>query len=280
MGPRQERSRFHITVWPGAVVPVPHVRRWPAEPIADGAYLRYAWDPGEEYVELPDELYLRELFGLDDRDADALAAWSGTWGMLTGFGDRAYERLTRGVRLVAAPLEDETREAQAYAAEHELPAVHVVATEVVAAHVRTLRALARHWRAHVEHPRGRKALLAAWSGHVVDVGTAWDLFEKYLNAALAPFQVRVQARAGRPAGVQDVNGYSAMALQLANHVAEAATYRRCANETCGQLFVRQRDGAIYEDQRHSTGVMYCEPRCARAQAQREYRRRKRQESER
>ncbi|MGX1762922.1 hypothetical protein ACWIG5_39560, partial [Streptomyces lydicus] len=62
-------------------------------------------------------------------------------------------------------------------------------------------------------------------------------------------------------------------LQLYNHLAEDATIRTCANETCGRDFVRQRGRAEY-GQNRTSGIKYCTRECARAQAQREHRRRK------
>ena len=84
-----------------------------------------------------------------------------------------------------------------------------------------------------------------------------------------------------PVGVPLANVYQASCLQLANHIAEQAVYRRCASETCGRLFVRQRGGSkiaslrgAEHGQYHSSGVMYCTPQCARAQAARAARRRR------
>ncbi|MFF7366018.1 hypothetical protein [Streptomyces sp. NPDC008125] len=62
-------------------------------------------------------------------------------------------------------------------------------------------------------------------------------------------------------------------LQLYNHLAEDATIRECASETCRRAFVRQRGRAEY-GQNRTTGIKYCTRECARAQAQRELRRRR------
>jgi len=48
--------------------------------------------------------------------------------------------------------------------------------------------------------------------------------------------------------------------------------RECANETCSNTFVVQ--GGVPRKNAHAKGVMYCTAECARAQAQRAYRRRK------
>ena len=68
--------------------------------------------------------------------------------------------------------------------------------------------------------------------------------------------------------------YELCCLQLYNHMVEGATYRTCANESCGGLFVRQ-SGRAEHGQHRTKGVKYCTSECARAQAQREYRRRQR-----
>jgi hypothetical protein len=66
--------------------------------------------------------------------------------------------------------------------------------------------------------------------------------------------------------------YEICCLELFNHIVEQATYRYCANETCERLFVRQWGRAVH-GQHRTRGVKYCSSQCARAQAQRQYRRR-------
>jgi hypothetical protein len=66
--------------------------------------------------------------------------------------------------------------------------------------------------------------------------------------------------------------YEICCLELFNHVVEGARYMRCANERCSRLFVRQRGRAVH-GQHRTRGVKYCSGSCARAQAQRQYRRR-------
>lgn len=68
--------------------------------------------------------------------------------------------------------------------------------------------------------------------------------------------------------------WSVCCLELFNHVAESAIIKDCANDTCSRLFVRQ-TGRSAHGQRRRSGVRFCTDTCARAQAQREYVRRRR-----
>jgi hypothetical protein len=68
--------------------------------------------------------------------------------------------------------------------------------------------------------------------------------------------------------------YHICCLELYNHIVENATYHARQNETCGRTFVRQQGRAVH-GQNRLRGVKYCSAHCARAQAQRQLRRRKR-----
>jgi hypothetical protein len=68
--------------------------------------------------------------------------------------------------------------------------------------------------------------------------------------------------------------YAICALELFNHIIENAEYHTCGNDRCNRTFVHQQ-GRAEKGQRRSRGVIYCSPSCARATAQREYRRRRR-----
>jgi hypothetical protein len=67
--------------------------------------------------------------------------------------------------------------------------------------------------------------------------------------------------------------HAVLALELFNHIVENAEYHICANERCRRTFVHQ-EGRSKKQQRRSRGVLYCTAQCARATAQREYRRKR------
>lgn len=100
-----------------------------------------------------------------------------------------------------------------------------------------------------------------------------------LDDGLGPFTPRLLLHRpddkGTSAPVQlgDGTAWSACCADLFNHIVEGATYKTCCNETCRRLFVRQ-EGRSAHGQHRTTGVKYCSAACARAQAQRVYRRRK------
>ncbi len=100
-----------------------------------------------------------------------------------------------------------------------------------------------------------------------------------LNAGVRRFQprLRVTREDGMDyatASVPWCGAYHAMALQLFEHVAGYADIKECANESCRRLFVEQVDRAS-EGHHKTDRVIYCRKACARIQATREYRRRKR-----
>ena len=96
-----------------------------------------------------------------------------------------------------------------------------------------------------------------------------------LNAGLQPFHMHVDVCDPRYADTTgsswQAGTYSLLCLQFANDVAELAHFGRCANESCGRLFVRQRGRALKGQ--HRSDALYCDKHCAKAQAQRKYRRR-------
>jgi hypothetical protein len=108
-----------------------------------------------------------------------------------------------------------------------------------------------------------------------DVAAA-EFLNLTLSFALRSFSPVVWLAHARPetadalreaASVRDVALFPLCCLQLHNHIVAGVAYRRCANETCGRLF------AAGEGRRQA---LYCSAACRHAQAQREFRRRRRE----
>jgi hypothetical protein len=107
-----------------------------------------------------------------------------------------------------------------------------------------------------------------------------EFFERTMRDALEGFSPRMwlvnpdkeHARYGAVSAPQpvDVTLFEALALELFSHVAEHASYKRCANPMCSKTFVRQDGGAAHRQSR-MTGVLYCSRTCANSVAQRRHR---------
>jgi hypothetical protein len=98
-----------------------------------------------------------------------------------------------------------------------------------------------------------------------------------IRSGVNPRQTGREARSGVEPQREpvDVPLYTVCALELFDHMVMRAEYHICANERCGKRFVHQQ-GRAKKGQHRSRSVKYCSPSCARAAAQREYRRRRQQ----
>src|SRR5450830_298186 len=154
-------------------------------------------------------------------------------------------------------------------------------------HVEFLRNAVRVWQA-LSDGSSLEDVADAWEGELglpQLLASGWEVeraalvyLRETLTAGLAEFRVRVELRDDelRTRDEPEVTTYEALALQLFNDVATGRIYRRCANEKCGKLFLpvpmreKYRTGEFH-------GEKYCSEKCSRAQASREYRRRKKAE---
>jgi len=266
-------------------------------------------------VELPDEAYLRELGDLDLGNVEAILAFVNAWGWVgdPGFhiededvddalwseesfpGPRpeacfsALEAVAADVRVGLGVAEDLV-EAGYF---RRRPGMGLRHLDEFVLYASLLRDFTRTWQA-VSESLSWERVLGDWetpSDWVRVFGATTQQDEKtercvefmcaVLNQALAAFSVHLTTHTVAPDGRQepdwDASTWQALSLQLVNDVVDRVPYKVCANEACGRFFVRQR-GTSKFGQGRTSGVMYCSNSCARAQAQREYRRRKKKEA--
>lgn len=270
-------ERLRITVWPGVPVPVPQTIVFPVCH-AEGDFIHY--DPDTwKFRTVPEELYLREVASLDLDDVEAIAAFTSEYGLLLDFDwsdlfsdefalhasdDYSYLRRIHGdvIAEMARHAVDRPEERDFFHAdEFRLRAWR-------------LHDLTRVWD-HLTGHRTLEEVQAAWKSKWMpapeSAEAAADRLARGLTFGLKPFQMRVEVDGSAASPSANPTLYSALCLQLANHVAERADYHRCANERCDNLFVRQRGRAVYGHNRTS-GVDFCSASCAKAQTTRAYRR--------
>jgi hypothetical protein len=266
-------------------VPVENVR------LVDGVWLDYS--PPSREVELPEELYLRQARDVDLDDPEAIADFVAKYGRLGGpetrgrdmtwaflpdieWGPPGSHRWKAPTDLSLLVLQRASALDRAFSWD-DRPFSHIAE---VSMYLGLLRECVGIWEEQTRSPlqfnsegpncwdhqtlEGIREFAEA-AGNLTFLGEA-------LSSGLKPFHPVLLSVGGRPMSAVAHNAYSAMCLQLFNHIAENATYSTCASETCGRLFVRQLGRAKY-DQHRTAGVRFCSKECARAQAQRQYRRR-------
>lgn len=280
--------RFRPTLWPGTVVPTPPIRPFSRVEV-DGDWILWPVGSslGQDPVQLPDDFYLREMMEVPRDDLDAVAHLFRTHGKLF---DLAHDDLD---------LQDDTPAAQLLEALPDPPgsggpsdpfgvhrdAINLYLDKAQNA-VKTLLATRRPGGLEeLVEPDVTEAGMAALITYGAepfasleeyrDALVAWRIMDLKadMQAALGSFSIGLGELADRGPTI-----YSVSFLQMYNHLAEHAEFRRCGNETCGRSFVRQRGRAEY-GQNRTTGVKYCSRACARAQAQRSLRRRRAGRSE-
>ncbi len=308
-----DNTRLRITPWPGVPLALPDLqhRTYPVHGWAFGSR-GGIWAPGNTFSSRSHigifgsypalgESYL-ELAALDLADDSAIRAFIERWGPLgvrwrqdpvsgEQIEDNEYKNLmgTPSLFEIADGLGDRYRELRGsveVAAEEAGPDIVVIEETMTEFRLGAslIRDVLRAWRwqrADVA-PSEPWEFLPKFYGGPASPDNAAERADDWTHGLLSAFYpqfVRIdiahdgETRGGDPY-FSNVPLISLMALELYNHACEDAAYKTCQNETCGRLFVRQ-EGRALHGQHRRTGVKYCTSECARAQAQRSYRRRKR-----
>jgi hypothetical protein len=291
-------ARFRITVWPGVSVPLPRYQRARCRLTEARDALLFTYDKAE-LVEPRGETYL-ELYNLDLENPDDILAFANRHSVL--HGEEMFLRLKaanffsgfRQRELLKAAFRKWHRPAYQDAYKENLlredgspsRSIETLFEFRFAAHV--MCDMTSSWRllsAGVD-PRS-----LPWSGWANGGAEPSHWMARRLLATALPVLLRNYSPVvgARPDLDLDKNWqkplisaefpessaplFEVCAFELFNHIAESATYRSCQNETCRRLFVRQW-GRSEHGQSRREGVMYCTAACAKAQAQRQYRRRR------
>jgi hypothetical protein len=251
----RDEDRFHISLWPGVIIPEPLV----TVPVLlnDGTDVFRTDHPFSE-VELPREAFLRVLLPLNPDDGEAVLNFIGKYGFPIWPG--SVDQPILGDKMTAA-------EETTWSGFHLDGPRHTI---------RRLQLLVQHWIAYTQDDYVAPVWRAAgrsFTSRQDDERTAWSWWGNLMTQFLKPFHPRFSVTtsfAEQPDTYFDVG--AVLALQLANAFIDDVPLRHCRSETCGQLFMRQLGTAVHEQYRTS-GVDYCSGSCAKAQANREYRRR-------
>jgi hypothetical protein len=279
--------RFRPTVWPGVPVPVPPVLR-PYGVERDGPWLLPNLDPSRPWqlAYLPPEVYLRQFRDTSADDLDALAelcelgwivlVYRHPYRDLPFNSDEEWKASLTRLEATLWPRQPiwggDKAEREAVSARYRNrgdlgPPIHAAE---VALRVRVMQRATNHLLAHLNG----EPVAPAWRD-CTDELDAWGNFIRFTGAALREFHVRVELEPiDRQAAPDETSLYTAAMLQLVNDLAARETIHTCANEACGRPFVRQLGRSTYGGHRR-TGTLYCTSNCARAQYQREKRRRDR-----
>lgn len=263
----------------GAVIPLPdvavrEVERWSGK---SGHWLRVVDTEPVARVTVPVDFYLREALDIDPWDWGQIEDFVKTWGIPV---DHLNRDLGGDADKVEGYALDEGTLAEGYTLRsgREAAAVEMglIPQRVpLSRRVDEMEARERVLRSVVNLGEVimRVGRMKGFCGVVAGLNQedAYDYLD--LNAALSAFAPAVVPLNVEPI-TQEPTVYTVCALQIVNDLHEGATTQVCQNESCGRTFTKQRGRGSYGVHR-TKGVMYCSKECAKAQAQRELRRRRR-----
>lgn len=290
------KSRFRIRTWPETPIPGPATWRDVAHEMHAGAFW-WRIESGSEGPELSErdmhEVYL-QVAALDLHDQREIEKFVARFGTLGGdvntYGGFSISEF-RGLRLLGnfSPVREDLLKARELAEANPPAGGRYGLVETLEAFrfaATSIKDLVSMWRLAHEGVEPAEWVCPVWT-HAPPYDSppstpesAAELLDSGMSEALAVFHpaVVVDKPGGLPFDVairEEASLFDICCLQLFNHIVENASYKSCANEPCGRLFVRQRGRALH-GQHRLTGVKYCSVDCARAQARREYRRRQSQ----
>jgi hypothetical protein len=261
-------AQLRITLWPDARLKVPDVEHRDVHVDAEG-WVHF--DGYASYKPLQDELGIRGLLEVDRADMNSLA------GFVTEHGIFDRTPLTA----VGEGIDEETI---------KRPKGLVLHAAELAIYVAWLQGAVRHWLAVVDGD----PVITAWEAagiadperriprQEIEDDIAWAWFAKVMNRGLERFPPHVMVVPATPStrellpeyGEPTVDLFTGLTVQLFNLMFDDLPVLYCHNETCDRRFVRQ-SGRAVKGQYRTEGVKFCSSACAKAQVQREYRRRKR-----
>ncbi|MEV6847232.1 hypothetical protein [Actinoplanes sp. NPDC051411] len=271
------RPQFRTTVWPGMVIPPPKLRSIADVEIVDDWILWPVQDPRRPATaELPTDFYLRELMDLQCDDLEAIKDLISKFGSFSSYkledldGEATHLADSTQIEL---PDDDyyENGYHRSNLTVHLEEAQRAIETWIASQIEHGLEDLVEEYATEDALYEAQSALpeyqtMSDLRNHLIDERV--EHMGATLNAALKIFSAGIGELSERQPTI-----YAVSFLQMYNHLTEQATLRRCANEPCSNVFVRQRDRADH-GQNRTTGVIYCSHGCARAQAQRQLRRRR------
>lgn len=238
-------------------------------------------------VEVPVDFYLLEARSVEAEEPESVLAFLHEWGL-------PVDPLNRDINADSKGLED-----LALAMDHLTSGVTLGEGREAAAIELGLVQPATWWTAGVRGTAEgfrmgqlREQTIASvtnWAEVTCRIELMWDFSQMVvdkvpaqlelaetvhdLNAALAVFAPAVTVP-GYTSRMPTI--FNVVAAQIVNDLHDGATILKCHNETCRQPFTKQR-GRSEQGAYRTKGVMYHTKECAKAQAQRELRRRRRKE---
>ena len=274
-----------MTAWPSRLPGVSELEGFSPYRI-DGDLLKLDLDAQMTTHEIPDELYLRELYELDVDSDDHILSFVNTYGRLghpapqvtrTKTGRLARNNDRQIIRMLGVsvpdfrelPWDEWWTETDAHSGVSALgPIERVIFDSTGIQHIDAFRgwvlAFQRLTRLYQTFQNGR-----ANETEMVKLGIViTDLMSPFTPVLIA---AGAEDEPWSPTEEQSPRLENVLALQMFNHIAEGDVYHLC--EFDNRLFVHQR-GRAESGQHRSVGVKFCSTQCAQSQASRDYRRRK------